>query len=182
MHYLTNSELLSLLQIAYREDRLFHLAVLVSVGHGLRVSEMRTLTVEDVDGHYLRVQGLKRGEKRLEPLYTSGNPLFDEGALGTHAHGIRVLGNSLLFGLSRQAWDKKMRQFCQLAGVPSIKSHWHVLRHTCGHLVFSRTVSLGCVQQALRHRSPSSCLAYLQEFDAGRAYAALREGLAELSS
>ena len=180
MHYLTQDEVLSLLEVAYKEDRLLHLAALVSIGHGLRITEMRSLTIDDVDGHYLKVAGLKDGEKTLEPLYGSANPLFNELTLAVHAHGIRLADQRLLFGLSRQAWDKKLRRIAELAGLPKAKWHWHALRHTCGHMVFTRTISLGCVQQALRHRSISSSLVYLQEFDAGRAYAAIAQGMVRL--
>jgi len=166
-------------------DRLFHLAALVSLSHGLRVTEMRSLTCASIDGEYLNVCPLKDGVPHLEPIQRSDNPIFDESAVNVHVHGLLALGGNSrtpLFGLSRQAWDKKMRKMCALADIPDTKAHWHALRHTCGHMVFENTVSLGCVQQALRHKSLSSSLAYLHEHDAGRAYAAVSKGLASMAS
>ena len=184
MHYFTSEEMTRLLTVSYTQDRLFHLAALVSLSHGLRVTEMRSLTCGDVDGEYLNVRPLKDGIPHLEPIQRNDSPIFDEGAISVLVHGLLSQGgNSLtpLFGLSRQAWDKKMRKMCAMAGIPDTKSHWHALRHTCGHMVFQNTVSLGCVSQALRHKSLSSALAYLHEHDAGRAYSAVSKGLAGLA-
>jgi integrase len=181
MEYLEDRELLSLLEVAYREDRLAHMAILTSVVHALRVSEMRALTVDDVDGSYLHVKALKDGEERLEPLYCSADPLLDERQLAVHAHGIRQAGQSLLFGLSRQAWDLKMKALCGLAGVPRHKAFWHALRHTSAMMIFKKTTSLGAVKQGLRHRSWNSALVYLNESDNRKAYAAISQSMVELS-
>jgi integrase len=182
MEYLTPEELKSLLQTAYEQDRLAHLAILCSLVHALRVSEMRQLTVAAVDGSYLRVTALKDGPERLEPLHLSCDPLYNEGALAVHANGVREQGGKLLFGLSRQAWDAKIKALCKRAGIASGKAHWHSLRHSTAMLVFKNTVSLGAVKQTLRHRSWSSSLVYLNESDSQKGYDAVQQSLKTLAT
>jgi integrase len=184
MEYLNDEELTSLLAVTYGRDRLLHMALLVSVCHALRVTEMRTLTVDDVDGAYLSISALKKKETvtRLEPLHTSPNPLFDESVVAVHAHGLRVKGETLLFGGSRQSWDRKMKAACELAGIPRAKAHWHSLRHSTAMMVFRETVSLGAVKQALRHASWSSSLVYLNESDSQKAFAAVGDALAAMAT
>jgi hypothetical protein len=138
---------------------------------------MRKLMPSDVDGKYLRCKGLKAGEFRLEPLQRHDNPAYDESLLAVHAHGQTVRGNSLLFGMSRQHWDRKMKLMCKTVGIPRTKAHWHALRHATAMIVFKGTLSLGSVRQALRHRSWSACLVYLNESDAGRAHEAMAKGI-----
>lgn len=177
MEYLNDRELKSLLEVIYGQDRVMHLFVLTSLAHGLRCSEALALTVTSIDGAYIHVQALKSGVSRMEPLYMSPDPLFDESALAVHAHGVGVQGGTRLFPMSRATADRRMKRYCALAGIASGKAHLHSLRHSTAMMVFSKTVSLGAVKQALRHKSFSSALVYLNESDSQKAFTAVREGL-----
>jgi len=181
MEYLSDSELRSLLEVTYRQDRVLHLMILTALCHALRSAELLSLRPEDIDGSYISVHALKNGNSRLEPLHASDDPLLDERMLAVHAHGVRAAGGAKLFPISRATADRMIKRYCALAGIPSVKAHWHSLRHSNAMLVFKRTTSLGCVKQSLRHRAWSSTLIYLNESDSQKAFTALREGLAEIS-
>ena len=169
MHHFTQQELLELLTVAYRRSRIHHLAMLVSVAHGLRVSETIRLTVDDVQNGYLRCNRLKGSKQQLQKLHLSTNPIFDESPLAMHAHMSKIAGQKRLFKLSRQRCDQLIRKYGAEAGIAAEKCHWHSLKSTTAFLVFGESVSLGQVQQILGHRDVRSTLIYLHEHDADKA-------------
>ena len=186
MQYLDQNEIRALLRVAYERDRLFWLAALVTVSHGLRISELLSLTVGDLhigpSGPVLRLQGLKGGLEQESTLHSSADPLFDEAtALCLHAHGLKKIGERYLFTRCRQRHDQLIRQFGAEAGIDPRKLHWHALRHSHGHFVFRETLSLGAVKQALRHRSIRTSLIYLQERDNAQALEARDRALHSIS-
>jgi site-specific recombinase XerD len=169
MHHFTPRELLDLLTTTHRHSRIHHLLMLVSVAHGLRVSEAIALTVDDVQHGYLRCNRLKGSRQQLQRLHTSANPVLDESALAIHAGMLRNAGQTRLFNLSRQRCDQLIRRYGAEAGIATEKLHWHTFKHTTALLVFGESVSLGQVQQILGHQDVRSTLMYLSEYDAQKA-------------
>jgi site-specific recombinase XerD len=108
--------------------------------------------------------------------------VYSEGSLAIHAHGVAVAGGQRLFDLSRQQWHRRLGKACEAVGIPQAKRHWHSLRHSTAMSVFRRTVSLGAVKQALRHKSWSAALVYLNESDSGKAFDAIRSCFDEMSA
>ena len=82
---LTESELRALLEKTREHDRRTYLMFLVTVLHGLRVSELINLRVKDFsfDGTdwYLTVQRLKGSNKTTQKLISSTDAVFDEARL-----------------------------------------------------------------------------------------------------
>lgn len=181
MEYLTQAEVKRLIEMSYETDRTMHMAILLSIGHGLRVSEMLNINHDDVDGMYLNIRALKNGVSRLEPLQACDDPLFNELLVAVHAHGCKQINQGRLFTWSRATADRKFKQMCRLAGIPSAKAHWHVLRHSTAMFVFNQTISLGSVKQALRHKSWSSSLVYLNESDSNKGHQAISHVFQEMS-
>ena len=181
-HYFDDGELKSLLTVAYDHNRLHHLALLVALCHGLRVSELLGLTTDDLVGGYLRIVAKKDGVVALQPLHKSDNPIFDEArVLPGHAHGVRMSGETRLFPWTRQHLDTTIKKYGGLAGVHPDKCHAHSLRHSTAMLVFRETISLGSVKNMLRHKSWDSSLVYLNEIDNTKGIAGRDAALATIA-
>jgi len=180
MFYFDAKDLRRLLQTAYYRNRLHHLAMLTTLVHALRISELRALTVDDLHDGRLYVKGAKDGLVQMAPLHKSSDPLFDETPLAIHAFGVRAAGQKQLFPLSRQRYDQVIREYCAEAGVNPKKAHWHTLRHSSAMLVWSQSQSLGAVKQALRHKSWSTSLIYLSEADNQKSVEAMSMALQAL--
>jgi integrase len=182
MHYFEDHELIALLKVAYEKNRLHHLALLVSLIHGLRVNELLALTMNDVQGDYIVIRGLKKGKTSLEPLHHSDNPLFDESQLAVHAHGLRQSGQERLFPFCRQWCDRFIRKYATEAGVAIAKAHHHSLRHTVAMLIWSQSHSLSQITACLRHRSGASSIVYLHEVDRQKSVQSLNAALNALEN
>jgi integrase len=100
-------------------SRLHHLALLLNRVHGLPVSELLALTVNDVQGDHIVVHAKKRGKSSLETLHRSSNPLFDETQLAVHAQGLRQIGEQRLFPFCRHYADRLIRKYGEQAGIPA---------------------------------------------------------------
>jgi len=178
MFYFDKDEIARLLQVAYDRNRLHHLAILTTLAHGLRISELRALSVDDLDASgQLYVRGKKDGLEQLSPVHSSADPLYDETPLLTHAHGLRQSGKRIMFELSRQRYDQIIREYCSEARINPLKAHWHTLRHSSAMLVWGETQNLGAVKQALRHKSYSTSLIYLAEADNTKSIQAISRAL-----
>ena len=181
MFYFDNDELRRLLQVAYDRNRMHHLAILTTITHALRISELRALTVDDLDASgQLYVRGKKDGLEHLSPIHTSADPLLDQSALPVIVHGLKQSGKRIIFELSRQRYDQIIREYCSVARINPLKAHWHTLRHSSAMLVWGQTQSLGAVKQALRHKSYSTSLIYLAEADNQKSIRAMGAALASL--
>lgn len=171
MHYLTKDELRRLFQVAYNRNRHHHLALVTALWHGMRVSELNNLRGTDVtaDGCVI-VRRLKGSHTTLQPIRRDADPIFDETplvALAQERKGLR------LFEVSRQHFDRLVKQYGAEAGIHADKCHMHVLKHSVAMLLWDVTGNLGQIQSYLGHKAASSTLAYLYEADARRAHAAL---------
>jgi site-specific recombinase XerD len=178
MHYFTPEELNALLTTAHKHSKVHHLALLVSVGRGLRVSECLELTPDDVQGEkYLLCRRKKGSVRQLQSLHKSAHPLFNEMALVEYAAKVRASGQARLFDFCRQYADRLIRRYGAEAGIAAEKCHWHSLKHSTAMLVWSESLSLSQVQQALGHADYHSSLIYLREHDARLAAQSLDRAL-----
>jgi integrase/recombinase XerD len=173
MFYLSKDELRRLFEVAYRRNRRYHLALLVMLHHGMRVSELTELRGTDFtpDGKII-VRRLKGSNTTVQPIVQSADPVFDEGPILTLA---RERGALRLFEVSRRHIHRLMQEYGREAGVHADKCHPHALKHSTAMLVWDRTKALGDVQSYLGHRAASSTLIYLYEANgqkAATAYAA----------
>ena len=165
MEYLTRTELRRLFAVAYERNRTHHMAMVVGLWHGLRVSEIISIRGTHIQDDQLSVRRLKRSKATLQPLHVDADPLFDESPLielAAHNKG-------RLFAFSRQRMDEFVKVYGALAGLHPDKRHTHVLKHSTAMLIWSATSSLGMIQSYLGHRAASSTLAYLREVDSQKA-------------
>lgn len=173
MFYLEPNEIVDLFQAAYDRNKLHHLAMVTSLWHGLRVSELIALTHKDIQGDNILIARLKGSKSGLQAIMTMDNPLLDESP-------IKCLPAGRLFPFCRQRCDQFVKFYGELAGIPRCKRHWHVFKHTAGMFVWNNTQSLGAVQEKLGHKSESSSLVYLKENDKKKGENALRTALSKL--
>ena len=172
MHYLSKDELRRLFQVAYDANRTHHLALVTALWHGMRVSELNNLRGTDVtaDGQVI-VRRLKGSNVTMQPIRRDADPLFDETPLLKLAQERKSLR---LFEISRQHFDRLVKQYGAEAGIHPDKCHMHALKHSIAMVLWSATGgSLGQVQNYLGHKAASSTLVYLAENDAQKAQQAL---------
>src|SRR5271169_2856112 len=86
MEYMTREELVRLFRVARKHNPLHHVAVLVGLLHGLRVSEMLAIRGRDICDGKLSVKRLKKSRATLHSLRFDRDPLFDESPLLELAH------------------------------------------------------------------------------------------------
>ena len=176
MQYLEKDELRRLFAVAAEHDPLHHLALLISLSHALRASEIIRLRGSDVRDGRITVQRLKGSKKTTQPLrIDTSDPLFDESPLVALAH---QAGNERLFRWSRQFMDRFIKRYGQEAGLREDCCHHHVLKHSSAMLIWSASQSLGQVQNWLGHRSSSSSVAYLAVADEMKAFNSMSAALA----
>src|SRR2546427_5281591 len=81
MEYLTQEELVRLFNVTRTHNSLHHLAMLVGLLHGLRVSETLAIRGRDICDGKLSVKRLKKSRATLHALRFDSDPLFDESPL-----------------------------------------------------------------------------------------------------
>src|SRR5438876_734073 len=81
MEYLNRDELIRLFKVARQHNPLHHVALLVGLLHGLRVSETLAIRGRDICDGRVSVKRLKKSRPTLHALRIDSDPLFDESPL-----------------------------------------------------------------------------------------------------
>ena len=170
MEYLDKTELRRLFNVAYDSNKLHHLALLVGLWHGGRVSEVISLTGKDVFDGKIRLKRLKGSLTTCQPIHIDKDILFDESPI---LHLATTKGDIRLFPFSRQRVDQFIKYYAKKAGIHESKAHFHALKHSISMLLWAETKDLGQLQNYLGHKSASSSLIYLRETDATKAQKAI---------
>jgi len=139
MEYLTRDELVRLFKVARDHNKLHHIAMLVGLLHGLRVSEMLAIRGCDICDGKLSVRRLKKSRATLHALRFDSDPLFDESPLLKLA---QANPDATLFRWSRQYMDIVLKRYAALAGIHPSKAHYHVLKHSICVLLWQETHDL----------------------------------------
>lgn len=126
--------------------------------HGLRVSELLSLQLEDYDplARCIHIRRLKGGLSTIHPLPPDGEkallhwlqdrkqwPGHESPWLFLSRHGGK---------LSRQRFYQLLRTYGQLAQLP-LSIHPHMLRHACGYALAERGNDTRLIQDYLGHRN-----------------------------
>jgi type 1 fimbriae regulatory protein FimB len=142
--YLSAQEILNILAEAKRQSARLHLICLLGYRHGLRVSEIASLTLADVQHGRIDVRRVKGSKRTIQPLQSHANSLLDEPAAlaaWLKARG-DAYGSQFLF-TSRQGGGLSTRQIENLfegvairAGIDADRRNIHGLKHAiCSHLI-----------------------------------------------
>lgn len=181
MNHLTKDELLPILRVAHKRNKLHWLAFLVSYWHGLRASEVTEgeSVIKGVKVHhegliredfiigeknsYIIVDRLKGSLRTAQPLVSHVEPLLSE------REPLEALIKSLqegerLFPFTRQWLWKLFKNYGKEAGVPLFKCHPHVMKHSIAmHTI--KPLGIENVRQLLGHTDISSTGEYLKVSD-----------------
>ena len=167
MQYLPKPDLAKLLRATHRANKTHHLAILIGVFCGARISQVLNVRGEDIfqrDGKWvIKIRASKRGNVVTHSLHIDADPAFDMTPLIELAQTKRQ--SRIFGGLSRQYLNLCLKKYADAAGIHSDYAHSHVFRHSAAMIVFDVTKRIGAVSQFLAHRSPSSAFVYLQEND-----------------
>jgi type 1 fimbriae regulatory protein FimB len=174
-------EVLALLRAAKAHSPRAHAMVLLAFKHGMRVSELTALRLEDVNLRegWIRVARLKGSMLTVQPLHPHpGEPLLDEPrALKAYLKGRREDGSGAFFisshggRLNRSSVFRLWRTLTERAGLPPEKRCPRTGKHTLGSTLARQNVGAFLIKQALGHRSITSSMAYcrVSDAEAGRA-------------
>ena len=164
MEALTQDELIGVLREARAVRERDYLMVLLAALHGLRATEVVSLTRDNFDGGYITVQRLKGSMRTTQPLVEHENELLNE-QKSVSDYVLNLHGNQRLFPIRRQHFWTLMQRYCERAGVPKHKRKPHALKHTCGMMLI-KDAGIHVTKQWLGHRSMSSTGEYLKLSDA----------------
>lgn len=158
---LTREELLLFLAWQWFDENPIHrLMYKVAFWHGLRVSELISLTKENIRDGNITVQRLKGSLATVQPFVAHPNPLLNE------ADDLREMYSQLQAGERLFPWDRSwVRKLMQRAGtqvgIPAYKMHPHALKHTIAILTI-RKAGIEHVRVRLGHKSIGSTGEYLK--------------------
>lgn len=137
--------------------------------HGLRVSEVISLTADSVRDGVLTIQRLKHSNRTIQPLFEHSNELLNE-KKSVFDYTLGMLGNQRLFPFTKQHADRLIKRYAKAAGIPRHKAHMHILKHSIAMQIIG-TAGIENTRQWLGHKSISSTGEYLKvsDDDAARA-------------
>jgi integrase/recombinase XerD len=168
MEYLQPNELLKVLGYAQKRSPRDHAMFLLGYAHGLRASEMASLTLDDVKNGRIRCNRGKGSQHTTEELREHVNPLLNEKLV--LAAWLRERedadGSCFLFTsrqgsrLTRQQVYNCFRKCAELAGLEAGRFNPHVLKHSYASHLLRNGADLAFVQKALGHSHISSTTRY----------------------
>lgn len=147
--------------------------ILLGFRHGMRVSELLDLRLQDLD-----LRGGRINIRRLKNGFSTVHPLMDDECralqawLQVRSDQKNSAGSDLLFPsrrgtrLSRQHAYRIIRRYGELAGSPTA-IHPHMLRHACGYELAERGADTRLIQDYLGHRNIRHTVRYTAS-NAGR--------------
>ena len=157
MKNFSKDELTGLLAAAKAAGPMDYLLILLSVNHGLRVSEVLSLTEDNFkDGHII-VQRLKGSCKTSQKLLPNESTALDEYVITS--------SDGRLFPICRKTAWSHMKALGAAAGIDSIKCFNHALKHTTAMMGLQGGMKINELQTYLGHKSGASTLAYLKVSD-----------------
>lgn len=164
MQHLTKVELLRFLAAAKEARERDWLMFLVAYWHGLRATEVVTLTRDAIADGEITVHRLKGSDTTIQPLVMDPESLLSERVpLETLASNSPKL--SRLFPFSRVHYFRLFRKYAKRAGLPASKWHPHCLKHSIAmHTI--KKAGIENVRKYLGHKSMASTGEYLKVTDA----------------
>ena len=161
MKHLEKSELTALLTEAKRCNELHWLAFLTAYWHGLRVSEVLSLTPADFKDGFIVINRKKGSKKTVQPLVFSTDLLYNErDALKRVCASIPIYQR--IFPFSIRWMQKFMHKYGERVGIPAHKRSPHKLKHSIAHHCLDGGMKINELQAYLGHCSLNSTGQYLK--------------------
>lgn len=165
MQHLTKDQMTDLLAAAKRVSDSLYAMILIGWRHGLRASEICSLTLADVDlaGGYITIQRLKGSLKTTQALFPDEKEILAKLAAGKQRTDWYFPGRFAGRHITRRAFFEQFEKVCASLGFAEHLRHPHVLKHSCGMVMIKRGIENA--RQYLGHKSISSTGAYLRVSD-----------------
>jgi type 1 fimbriae regulatory protein FimB len=168
--YLTQDEvdkLLTASKSASRNPVRDYCILLLMFRHGLRVSELCTIKVKDVNleaGEFY-AHRLKRSDGGLHPFYNGESSairawLAQRIKMNPPADCDALFISERRKPLSRCTVWLMTSQVAKAAGLEHLEIHPHMLRHSCGYALVNKGTDIRIIQGYLGHRSISNTVRY----------------------
>lgn len=168
--YLTQEEIDKLLEASKRASRnpeRDYAALLLMFRHGLRVSELCSLKLSDIDldNKVFHVRRLKGCDHGVHEFYNGESGAVKEWLVKRAEMNPPQECEELFISerrrpLSRVTVFVMIRQVAEAAGLEHLELHPHMLRHSCGYVLVNKGVDVRVIQDFLGHRSISSTVRY----------------------
>lgn len=183
--YLSKEQLTATLRRAWKHSRRDHLMILLGAQHGLRRTEIASLTLADVSAvdengcAAITVARLKGSFTTTQCLFTNDHILLDEvRALEQYLAERRELGitSDLLFGgISGVRVSQIIQSHMVAAGVSANLAHAHSLKHFCGATMIHMGQPVEKVAKFLGHRDCKNTINFYAHISDAEASAAAQE-------
>ena len=158
MKSLSKEQLASLLAVARAHSERDYLMILVAYNHGLRASEVVTLTSASICDGFITVKRLKGSRSTTHRLFDS-----EASALTTLA-AEKAGANEPLFNICRQHFWYLVQKHGKVAGIPKHLCHPHIAKHSIAMHTIHRA-GIENVRTFLAHVSIASTGCYLKVDD-----------------
>jgi site-specific recombinase XerD len=168
--YLTPDEverLLAASKTTSRNPERDYAILLLAYRHGLRVSELCSLKLSDVNlevGEF-HVSRLKGSDSGSHPFYNGESAAIRAWLMERAKLNPLESCNTLFISERRKPLSRitvwlMISQVAQAAGLEHLDVHPHMLRHSCGYALINKGVDVRTIQGYLGHRSISSTVRY----------------------
>ena len=168
--YLTADEverLLAASKTTSRNPERDYALLLLAYRHGLRVSELCSLRLSDVnlEAGEFHVSRLKGSDSGSHPFYNGESAairawLVERAKLNPPESCDTLFISERRKPLSRITVWLIISQVAQAAGLEHLDVHPHMLRHSCGYALINKGVDVRTIQGYLGHKSISSTVRY----------------------
>ena len=139
-------KVIEILEYTRKHSQRDYVAFLLAFRHGLRASEVVSLTTKSFRDGYLTVRRLKGSEKTTQMLFGSTNPLLDEATV-LPEYLRTIPEGEKLFPVTREHLTRLFKSYAADCKVPEQLAHIHSLKHAVAHHLVSK----------LRYRISRSC-------------------------
>jgi integrase/recombinase XerD len=146
---------------------------------GLRIKEVLSLKLEDIDFKNNVLWVLGKGQSTKEPCRFFKRA---QACMADYLYDKSLKNNDLLFDLSYQKVEKEFRVSLTRMGLSKAvqqmqrrKITLHSLRHTCAQLMYARGNSIEIIQKQLRHQAIASTMVYSEKALMEQALAGIME-------
>jgi integrase/recombinase XerD len=176
---LTPEQLAKVLALAKEKSARDHAMMLVQYFHGLRVSELVGLKLEDIDRRqrvwFIDVARRKGSLHTRQNVWeVKGKPVWNEHAAlknyidlhrGNVASDYVFISKKTDGPLDPAVWNRLYKSYALDAGLPVTLSHNHCLKHSRAKHLLAAGASLEHVRQGLGHSSLNSTAIYVTVSD-----------------
>ncbi len=170
--YLSKEQLTATLRRAWKHSRRDHLMLLLGAQHGLRRTEIASLTLADVANGQITVARIKGSEATTHPLLSNESILFDEvRALEQYLAECRELGtlsatsDRLFGGITGIRVSQIAQEHMLAAGVSADLAHAHQLKHFCCSHLCRQNVGVEYIRTYVGHKDIKNTVRYLNITD-----------------